>query len=785
MKRVITLFAAVMLLSTLSFAQQNMTRRHVNLTKSERMVAPRLTLPVAQTIMPTSTKDDTPITTFPWTEDFESGVTPTNFTYIDADNDSYCWTVYDFGTTANGHNGSLYVITSASFINNLGPLTPDNWMVLPAFTLPTEASDFELTWYEKGQDANYAEEYYSVYICTTGHTVDDFTATTAVLTSTATGSWVKKTVDLSSYAGQTIHIAFRHYNVTDMFYLDIDDIRVGGPTAPEVTLYGPVTIERNVEVTFTATGANTFAWKVDDTELTETDTTINYTFTTVGQHTVIASATNSVGTGSDTLIVEVFSCDEAITAMPWNEDFEGNTDCWHFLTPDGISDGFVINESGYGHHGSDFCLVGTWSDDVDVDQWAISPRVTLPAEATDYILKYYVFTNEYDGIQSHYQVYVTTELHPTVSDFTTPLVNETSATGDYAPHTVALGAYAGQTIRIAFHNITPQEGDAMFIDDLYIGVPLAPDMTLYGSSTVRTNEPVTFEAVTDATTIAWTVDGATVSSTDATMTHTFTSAGMHTIIAAGTNTAGTTRDTLEVEAVDCPTYSLPHNFNLATEYNICWDNPEYGWDTILMDDGNYYLYSVSNMWGIFDLDPDNWLYTPALTMPASGNFEVAWKVMPYTTELPSDHYGVYVVKGDNATLLYHETLTANITAPSQRAVAIPQNVTGDFKLAIRHYNTSGGYAIMISNLAVVSTGSTQGIENVANTSVAVYPNPANDVLNIAGEGILQVELMDVNGRTVMNAYQAGSLNIGSLTSGVYVVRVITADGVSTQKIVKK
>ena len=41
------------------------------------------------------------------------------------------------------------------------------------------------------------------------------------------GNWYLYTVDLSSYAGQTGYIAIRHFNCTDYFYLDVDDISLG------------------------------------------------------------------------------------------------------------------------------------------------------------------------------------------------------------------------------------------------------------------------------------------------------------------------------------------------------------------------------------------------------------------------------------------------------------------------------------------------------------------------------------------------------------------------------
>ena len=77
------------------------------------------------------------------------------------------------------------------------------------------------------------------------------------------------------------------------------------------------------------------------------------------------------------------------------------------------------------------------------------------------------------------------------------------------------------------------------------------------------------------------------------------------------------------------------------------------------------------------------------------------------------------------------------------------------------------------------------IDDVDNINVAVYPNPVSDVLNIRGEGILQIELMDVNGRTVMTSGATSQLNLSGMAAGLYMVRVITNDGVHTQKIVKK
>lgn len=163
-----------------------------------------------------------PITEFPWTEDFEENHFDC-WKFYDEDGDGDNWFVYFSEATAYGHNNSHRLAMSASYDNNYGPLTPDNWMVLPAMSLP-EGSELILSWYEKGQDTAYFAEKYSVYISTTGARVEDFTAAAGNFTSTK--NWVGRNIDLSQYAGQTIYIAFRHHDCTDMFYLNIDDIKI-------------------------------------------------------------------------------------------------------------------------------------------------------------------------------------------------------------------------------------------------------------------------------------------------------------------------------------------------------------------------------------------------------------------------------------------------------------------------------------------------------------------------------------------------------------------------------
>ena len=155
-------------------------------------------------------------------EGFETGTIPTGWTIVDNDGDGYNWDpTYLLQEDGAAHTGEG-MIASASYINNIGALTPDNWLITPAINITVAA---DLSFWVKGQDANYVAENYSVYVSTSS-TIADFTATTAVLTGTTTNDWEQKIVDLSSYVGQTVYIAFRHHDCYDQMALAIYNVTV-------------------------------------------------------------------------------------------------------------------------------------------------------------------------------------------------------------------------------------------------------------------------------------------------------------------------------------------------------------------------------------------------------------------------------------------------------------------------------------------------------------------------------------------------------------------------------
>ena len=163
-----------------------------------------------------------------FSEAFDEGHLPAGWTIVDHDGDGYNWDATSWhGVTTDVFSGQG-MIASASYLYGVGALAPDNWLISPAIVVPDYAA---LSFYVKSQDELYADEHYSVYVATV-NTIEGFLENPAVLTGVSTGKWDWKTVDLGEYAGETVYIAFRHHNSSDMYWLDVDEVSVVGGTDP-------------------------------------------------------------------------------------------------------------------------------------------------------------------------------------------------------------------------------------------------------------------------------------------------------------------------------------------------------------------------------------------------------------------------------------------------------------------------------------------------------------------------------------------------------------------------
>ena len=150
-------------------------------------------------------------------EDFESG-SLTDWSVEDEDGDGENWEIFG---NVSGYNSST-AVTSHSYINGYGAVTPDNYLITKKINILAGST---LEYYICNQDITQPGEQYSVLISTTDDNPSSFTQIyEETLNSKEQGEWKKRTLSID-YEGE-IYIAFRHYNSTDLFAITLDNVKV-------------------------------------------------------------------------------------------------------------------------------------------------------------------------------------------------------------------------------------------------------------------------------------------------------------------------------------------------------------------------------------------------------------------------------------------------------------------------------------------------------------------------------------------------------------------------------
>lgn len=175
-----------------------------------------------------------------FSEDFEDIDKLEEWKLLDVDGDGKYWSYAD---ELAAHSG-LGVMCSASYDNTTqAPLTPDNWVISPAVNL---GSDNYVSFWVAAQDPDWASEHYGVYVSETlpESSLDVFEELFAatnpidepyeseVLQFDSTNGvvdipWQRIAVKVpDKYNNKTVYFAFRHFDCTDMFVLNLDDVMV-------------------------------------------------------------------------------------------------------------------------------------------------------------------------------------------------------------------------------------------------------------------------------------------------------------------------------------------------------------------------------------------------------------------------------------------------------------------------------------------------------------------------------------------------------------------------------
>jgi len=291
-----------------------------------------------------------------FSEDFESGGLG-SWTTIDNDGDGHNW---DISTSGKPHGGTG-LATSASWIKDIGAVTPDNWLISPAIDLSSETGTIMVEYWVSAQDQTWPSEKYKLVVSKTGTAAADFIEVLyeEVVTAgeEANNFYHYRLANLSAYVGETIYLAWVHYDCTDMFMINLDDVvvfenttvdaAITAVTAPSNESTCTLTDSEAVTVTILNKGGVTLSnFEVsytlgDGTPVVETVTesivggaSYDYTFTqtldlsTLGYYEITAeipALENEDNTDDNTLIYEVRSTDGKITVTVASDNAGGQS----------------------------------------------------------------------------------------------------------------------------------------------------------------------------------------------------------------------------------------------------------------------------------------------------------------------------------------------------------------------------------------------------------------------------------------------------------------------------
>ncbi|MBQ4447256.1 MAG: choice-of-anchor J domain-containing protein [Clostridia bacterium] len=245
---------------------------------------------------------------------FETRDEVSAWNFVDQDGDGFTWmwnADYPFDGLSEGvaYEGEGIII-SESYSNDenytgtkYAPLTPDNWAISPAVTLPSDTAyvSFYATTF-----GNYGYEHIAAYVGTTADPANmtEVLAETAVTNCTTSNTnYGKYIIDLAAYAGQTVYVAIRHFNCTDVFIVGVDQVEFWGtgtaaPATHTVTFVDGLTnevistveVEDGADATAPAAPEHegyTFAgWEGSYTNVTD-DVTVTATYTVNSYNLII------------------------------------------------------------------------------------------------------------------------------------------------------------------------------------------------------------------------------------------------------------------------------------------------------------------------------------------------------------------------------------------------------------------------------------------------------------------------------------------------------------------
>ena len=202
-----------------------------------------------------------------------------------------------------------------------------------------------------------------------------------------------------------------------------------------------------------------------------------------------------------------------------------------------------------------------------------------------------------------------------------------------------------------------------------------------------------------------------------------------------------------------------------------------------------FAWSWSWFFGV--LTPDNTLMSPKISIPATGNLELSFKVSAADDEegFFEEHYAVYVIPFDSEftgseTPVFEETLDGGYFQTAKLVKVDISSFAGqNVKLVFRHYDCTDILYIGLDDVEITQT--LLAVSDAQKTQVSIYPNPTSDFLKIQNVKVLgNVRIFDMSGKIVKET-SSSDIDVRNLSAGQYILNIYSGNEVISRKFIKK
>lgn len=550
--------------------------------------------------------------------------------------------------------------------------------------------------------------------------------------------------------------------------------------------------------------------------------------TMMAQSTTTLQSENGVtsfrGQDPSTVVISQKHMQMATPKSALNESFEGTTFPpmgWSMIDVDGDGNVFFPYNTGSAHTGMYSATSASWTSAAGAltpDNHLITPALIVGSGDT---LSFWYAAQDPTYPSDKFQVLVSTT-GKAAANFTDTLYVKTITDSTWTEQKLSLGAYANDTIYISFNHFDCTDWFYMKLDDIatpstvYFPADMAvTDITEPVSGCgLGNNEDVTIEVTNNGPDsvstfdIAFKVDNGSYTTESysgtaipgfGSATYTFTAkadlstVGAHTITAKVTYTGDTdpSNDEMNITAENFSGKTIPYTMGFETGESLD------GWKVIDVANDGATWYPIAsginpnNGTGyVYCPTPssDDWLITPCLDLTAGQDYEVSlW----YKTKVGgNESFSIMIGQSNDAAGLTTKIkdVVAVADAYDKTAGTFTVATSGLYYIGFHANSTSSAQTLYMDDIMIDDIFT--GIDNAkTDNAVSMYPNPADNILNIrAAKAIQSIKIVSVIGQEVQSVNPAANqvtMDISNLESGVYFVTIETESNTTIKKLTIK